>query len=68
MTRLGHLSTEGARPEGAEVDRLPTAELDAKVAPVRLNAGVGAAIPDSLTARTIPADMGVRRRAAHARR
>ncbi|RKQ86353.1 N-acetylmuramic acid 6-phosphate etherase [Solirubrobacter pauli] len=27
MTRLGHLSTEGARPERAEIDRLPTAEL-----------------------------------------
>jgi len=27
VTRLGHLSTEGARPERAEIDRLPTAEL-----------------------------------------
>src|SRR3954454_666184 len=27
MTRLGHLSTEGAREERAEIDRLPTAEL-----------------------------------------
>jgi len=27
MTRLGHLSTEGARAERAEIDRLPTAEL-----------------------------------------
>ena len=27
MTRLGHLSTEGARPERAEIDRLPTDEL-----------------------------------------
>lgn len=27
MTRLGHLSTEGARPERAEIDRLPTADL-----------------------------------------
>ncbi|MDA0163007.1 N-acetylmuramic acid 6-phosphate etherase [Solirubrobacter ginsenosidimutans] len=27
MTRLGHLSTEGARAERAEIDRLPTGEL-----------------------------------------
>src|SRR6478735_2931827 len=27
MTRLGHLSTETARAERAEIDRLPTAEL-----------------------------------------
>ena len=27
MTRLGHLSTEGARPERAEIDRLRTDEL-----------------------------------------
>jgi N-acetylmuramic acid 6-phosphate etherase len=27
MTRLGHLSTEGARAERAEIDRLPTSEL-----------------------------------------
>ncbi|MBE2316123.1 N-acetylmuramic acid 6-phosphate etherase [Solirubrobacter sp. CPCC 204708] len=27
MTRLGHLSTEAARPERAEIDRLPTGEL-----------------------------------------
>src|SRR4051812_24870462 len=27
MTRLGHLSTEGARAERAEIDRLPTDEL-----------------------------------------
>ena len=27
MTRLGHLSTEGARAERAEIDRLPTTEL-----------------------------------------
>ena len=27
MTRLGHLSTEGARPERAQIDRLPTEEL-----------------------------------------
>ena len=27
MTRLGHLSTEAARAERAEIDRLPTAEL-----------------------------------------
>ena len=27
MTRLGHLSTEGARPDRAEIDRLPTDEL-----------------------------------------
>ena len=27
MTRLGHLSTEGARPELAEIDRLPTDEI-----------------------------------------
>src|SRR3954467_7983633 len=27
MTRLGHLSTETARSERAEIDRLPTAEL-----------------------------------------
>jgi len=42
MTRLGHLSTEAARAERAEIDRLPTAEL------VRLmnadDAGVPAAV------------------------
>ena len=39
MTRLGHLSTEGARAERAEIDRLPTAEL------VRLMNGEDATVP-----------------------
>ena len=39
MTRLGHLSTEGARAERAEIDRLPTHEL------VRLMTADDAAVP-----------------------
>src|SRR4051794_11784610 len=46
MTRLGHLATETARAERAEIDRLPTAEL------VRLmheaDLGVAAAVREAL--------------------
>ena len=42
MTRLGHLSTEGARAERAEIDRLPTAEL------VRLMNADDAVIPTAV--------------------
>ena len=44
MTRLGHLSTERARPERAEIDRLPTAEL------VRLMNADDAAVPAAVAA------------------
>ena len=42
MTRLGHLSTEGARAERAEIDRLPTAEL------VRLMNDDDRAVPEAV--------------------
>ena len=48
MTRLGHLSTEGARAERAEIDRLPTAELvrlmndDDRVVPEAVSAAAAA--------------------------
>ena len=44
MTRLGHLSTEGARAERAEIDRLPTAEL------VRLMNDDDAVVPEAVAA------------------
>ena len=44
MTRLGHLSTETARAERAEIDRLPTAEL------VRLMSADDAAVPVAVAA------------------
>src|SRR3954468_7458477 len=44
MMRLGHLSTEGARAERAEIDRLPTAEL------VRLMNEEDAAVPAAVAA------------------
>lgn len=55
MTRLGHLSTEGARPERAEIDRLPTAELvrlmneDDRVVPEAVGAA-SAAIAEAVDA------------------
>jgi N-acetylmuramic acid 6-phosphate etherase len=59
MTRLGHLSTEGARAERAEIDRLPTAELvrlmnaDDAIVPAAVGdaqAAIAAAV-DAITAR-----------------
>jgi N-acetylmuramic acid 6-phosphate etherase len=44
MTRLGHLSTEGARAERADIDRLPTAEL------VRLMNADDAVVPKAVEA------------------
>ncbi len=44
MTRLGHLSTEKARPERSGIDRLPTAEL------VRLMNSDDAAVPAAVAA------------------
>src|SRR4051794_19845541 len=44
MTRLGHLSTEAARAERAEIDRLETAEL------VRLMSEEDAAVPTAVAA------------------
>ena len=70
MTRLGHLSTEGARAERAEIDRLPTAELvrlmndDDRVVPAgrRRGADAIAAAVDAI------ADAAGGRRAADLRR
>jgi N-acetylmuramic acid 6-phosphate etherase len=47
MARLGHLSTEAARAERAEIDRLPTAELAALMHAddAAVHAAVGAALP-----------------------
>jgi N-acetylmuramic acid 6-phosphate etherase len=47
MARLGHLSTEAARAERAEIDRLPTAELVALMHAddAAVHAAVGAALP-----------------------
>jgi N-acetylmuramic acid 6-phosphate etherase len=47
MTRLGHLSTEAARAERAEIDRLPTAELVALMHgdDAIVHAAVGEALP-----------------------
>ena len=47
MARLGHLSTEAARAERAEIDRLPTAELVALMHAddASVHAAVGAALP-----------------------
>jgi N-acetylmuramic acid 6-phosphate etherase len=59
MARLGHLSTEAARAERAEIDRLPTAELVALMHDddAVVHAAMGEALPaitavvDALTAR-----------------
>jgi N-acetylmuramic acid 6-phosphate etherase len=47
MARLGHLSTEAARAERADIDRLPTAELVALMHSddAAVHAAVGAALP-----------------------
>jgi N-acetylmuramic acid 6-phosphate etherase len=47
MARLGHLSTEAARAERAEIDRLPTAELVALMHSddAAVHGAVGAALP-----------------------